>query len=188
MTKEEQHQLMNVSPTENERSLFAPLPRTSILKDQIDLLAMPEDKLLLTDYFYFINQQLGVCHFREEDRKTRGGKRKDIEVGSGGIACRHCYGQPYARKFFWKDVDRLANSFSEIVVHVLKCAYCPDNVKIELRELKFRHSEQMSKKPRGWQKVFFRRMWRRIHGNQGSDEDEVYTNILSDEPHPDLTR
>jgi hypothetical protein len=30
----------------------------------------------------------------------------------------------------------------------------------------------MTTKPRGWQKVFFRRMWRRIHGYQAGDEEE----------------
>ncbi len=170
---EQEQQLKRTSSTDDESSLPSPVQRTPSDSLNENLLAMPEDKLLLTDYFYFINQQLRICHFREEDRNTRGGKRKNIKIGSGGIACIHCYGKPKARKFFWNDVDRLANSFSEIAVHVQKCAYCPDDVKYTMMELKARHAEQMTSKPRGWQKVFFRRMWRRIHGYHGLDEEEV---------------
>ena len=167
---EQQHLTRMTSATSPEDSRDQQQITPSMLDE--NLLAMPEDKLLLTDYFYFINQQLRICHFKEEDRNTRGGKRKNIKIGSGGIACVHCYGKPKARKFFWHDVDRLANSFSEIAVHVQKCYYCPDAVKFTLLELKARHAEQMTTKPRGWQKVFFRRMWRRIHGYQAGEEEE----------------
>lgn len=127
-------------------------------------LVLLEDRLLLTDYFYFINQQLRICKFTKDDRmKTRGGKRKFIELGFGGIACRHCHGREEARKFFWRNVDLLANSFSEICNHIQNCAYCPEEIKAAISERKSRHAEQMAKLPRGWQKVFFRRMWRRIH-------------------------
>jgi len=146
-----------------------------------DALVKPEDKLLLTDYFYYLNQQLRICRFTESDRKTRGGKRKNILLGFGGIECRHCHGEHGARKFFWNDVDRLANSFSEIPAHVMKCGYCPEEVKMALAELKSRHSGQMSKLPRGWQKVFFRRMWRRMHGSEdGEDEDEDTMGVSND--------
>lgn len=70
-----------------------------------------------------------------------------------------------ARKFFWSDVDRLANSFAEIPSHVLKCRECPPECKNNLIHLKSQHPEQMARLPRGSQKVFFRRMWRRIHGD-----------------------
>jgi hypothetical protein len=132
--------------------------------DNDGALVLLEDRLLLTDYFYFINQQLRICKFTKDDRtKTRGGKRKFIELGFGGIACRHCHGREEARKFFWRNVDLLANSFSEICNHIQNCAYCPEEIKAAISERKSRHAEQMAKLPRGWQKVFFRRMWRRIH-------------------------
>lgn len=135
-----------------------------------DCLVQPEDKPLLTEYFYFLNQQLKPCKFKESDRKSRGGKRKSIKVGFGGIACRHCWGKHGARKFFWADVDRLANSFSEIPAHVMKCHSCPDFTKGKLADLKLCHPLQMSNLPRGWQKIFFRRMWRRIHDHETQQE------------------
>lgn len=129
-------------------------------------LVLAEDKLLLTDYFYHLMRQLRLCRFSEADRKTRGGKRENIKVGYGGLQCVHCSEAPNSRKFFWSNVDRLANSFAEIPGHVLKCRRCPVQIKNALMELKRRHPEQMARLPRGSQKVFFRRMWRRLH-----DED-----------------
>ena len=121
------------------------------------------DADLLTDYFFHMMQQLVVCRFSEKDRKTRGGKRENINIGYGGLQCIHCVEAPAARKFFWSTVDRLANSFAEIPSHVLKCKHCPSNIKDALLALKGRHADQMQMLPRGSQKVFFRRMWRRLH-------------------------
>ena len=117
----------------------------------------------LTDYFYHMMHQLVVCRFSDEDRMTRGGKRENINIGYGGLQCIHCIEAPQARKFFWSNVNRLANSFAEIPNHVLKCKHCPENVKDALLVLKSRHADQMQMLPRGSQKDFFRRMWRRLH-------------------------
>jgi len=129
-------------------------------------LVLEEDRLLLTDYFYHLMLQLQLCRFSESDRKTRGGKREKISLGYGGLQCVHCADIPNSRKFFWSNVDRLANSFAEIPGHVLKCRRCPEATKAALLDLKQYHPEQMARLPRGSQKVFFRRMWRRLH-----DED-----------------
>ena len=137
-----------------------PVPTTS------SPLVFPEDKALLTSYFYHLMAQLQLCRFSESDRKTRGGKRENVKIGFGGIECKHCanvVGNTLSRKFFWSNVDRLANSFAEIPSHVLKCRNCPAEVKSALGQIKLRHSEQMTQLPRGSQKVFFRRMWRRMH-------------------------
>jgi hypothetical protein len=129
-------------------------------------LVLEEDKLLLTDYFFYLMKQLRLCRFSESDRKTRGGKREKILLGFGGLQCIHCSDANNSRKFFWSNVDRLANSFAEIPGHILKCRHCPRQTKDALYQLKQLHPEQMARLPRGSQKVFFRRMWRRLH-----DED-----------------
>ncbi|KAL7553142.1 hypothetical protein ACHAWF_017615 [Thalassiosira exigua] len=127
------------------------------------------DADLLTDYLYHMMRQLVVCRFSERDRKTRGGKREGIALGYGGLQCLHCLERPSARKFFWSSVDRLSNSFAEIPGHVLKCRHCPADVRDALLALKGRHPDQMQMLPRGSQKVFFRRMWRRLHdGDAGA--------------------
>lgn len=122
-----------------------------------------DDSELLTDYFYYMMMQLVVCRFSEADKKTRGGKRDNIAIGYGGLQCIHCSTNDYSRKFYWSTVDRLANSFAEIPAHILKCKSCPADVRDALLVLKDRHPTQMSSRPRGSQKVFFRRVWRRLH-------------------------
>jgi len=134
---------------------------------QIELVSS-DDRLLLTDYFNHLIRQLRLVRFSEADRKTRGGKREKVALGYGGLECVHCIGQPGARKFFWSNVDRLSNSFAEIPGHILKCNYCVPEIKAALLELKLRHAKQMSQMPRGSQKVFFRRVWRRIHDDDPS--------------------
>ena len=80
---------------------------------------LAEDKLLITDYFFFLMRQLEMCNFEESDRKAR--KRESIKIGFGGLQCRHCTRNTRTggRKFFWSNVDRLANSFAEIPAHIL---------------------------------------------------------------------
>ncbi|KAL7432091.1 hypothetical protein ACHAXH_002086, partial [Discostella pseudostelligera] len=126
-----------------------------------------QDANLLTDYFFHIMQQLVICRFSEKDRKTRGGKRENVDIGYGGLQCIHCINTQTSRKFFWSTVDRLANSFAEIPSHILKCKHCPDAVRDALLVLKGRHHDQIQTLPRGSQKVFFRRVWRRLHDNAG---------------------
>jgi len=163
------------------------------LADGSDELVLGEDKLLLTEYFYHLMTQLRVCRFSEADRKTRGGKRENISIGYGGLQCIHCADASNSRKFFWSNVDRLANSFAEIPGHVLKCRRCPIDIKNALHELKRVHPEQMARLPRGSQKVFFRRMWRRLHdedpeGAQGPGLTKGQQDDMRDaEPKDELT-
>ena len=133
---------------------------------QRQLLVHP-DRSLLTDYSYYMMKQLRHCHFSERDRKTRGGKRQAVPIGFGGLQCVHCCArnqaaEPQPRKFFWAHSDRLANSFSEISSHILKCRACPKATKDALSILKAKHPEQMTLLPRGSLKIYFRRMWERI--------------------------
>ena len=163
------------------------------LPGDVDDLVLGEDKLLLTEYFYHLMKQLRVCRFSEADRKTRGGKRENISIGYGGLQCVHCAETANSRKFFWSNVDRLANSFAEIPGHVLKCRRCPAEIKTALHELKRVHPDQMAKLPRGSQKVFFRRMWRRLHDEdpEGAQGPGLTKGDLEDvrdsEPRPELT-
>jgi len=137
-----------------------------------------EDKYLITDYFYHVMKQLHICHFKENDRTTRGGKRDNIKIGYGGLECIHCSDTQNQRKFFWSNVDRLSNSFSEIPGHLLKCKACPELTKRSLQELKKYHPTQMMEKSRGSQKTFLRRVWRRMHE---CDSKETELGCLSPE-------
>lgn len=161
--------------------------RTNPSFAEAEQLVLDEDKMLLTDYFFYLMKQLRVCRFTEKDRKTRGGKREKIAIGYGGLQCIHCSEQANARKFFWSNVDRLANSFAEIPSHVLKCRHTPNQTKTAILDLKTRHAEQMARLPRGSQKVFFRRMWRRLHESDPKPEgDHPDTIESSDKPVIDI--
>lgn len=136
-------------------------------------LLLSEDKCLLTDYSFQLIKQLRLCHFTEGDRKSRGGKRENITIGYGGLQCMHCHASANPRKYFWSKVDCLANSFAKIGNHILNCPQCPEQTKVLLRALKADHHVQMSKLERGSQKIFFRRMWRRIHNKDATSESVI---------------
>jgi len=155
---------------------------------QSDILVLDEDQLLLTEYFYYMLKQLRIARFSEADRRTRGGKRENIVVGYGGLQCIHCASMPNSRKFFWSNVDRLANSFAEIPAHVMKCRHCRQETKDALIQLKRSHPEQMARLPRGSQKVFFRRMWRRLHDNDPACSAKLPDCVQHDERARELSR
>ncbi len=157
------------------------IPRaTQSTSDIGTTLVEAEDFKLLTDYFYYMMMQLVVCRFSDKDSKTRGGRRDNIALGFGGLECVHCSrNADYSRKFYWSTVDRLANSFAEIPTHVLKCKCCPEEVRKSLLVLKGRHASQMSSHPRGSQKVFFRRIWRRLHSGDNSTAAENTSSLSS---------
>lgn len=159
-------------------SADTPANRAMILLDEKDMssqyvdgtsvpehlkLVNDDDSLLITNYYFYLMKQLRPCRFTEADRRTRGGKRDNVMLGYGGLECVHCARSPSARKFFWSNVDRLANSFAEIPNHILKCRSCTKEIQDALKTLKETHQEQMSKLPRGAQKTYFRRMWQRVH-------------------------
>jgi len=149
-----------------------------------------DDSNLLTDYFYFIMEQLKMCRLKPEDRKSRGGKRDNVALGFGGLQCIHCASAPSSRKFFWSNVDRLANSFANIPDHVLTCKMCPSEVTEALLVLKGRHNAQMTLLPRGTQKQYLCRLWKRLHAgdNEAVEEEEAAAAAVSSlkrDGHPD---
>ena len=152
-----------------------------------------DDSNLLTDYFNFIMEQLKMCRLKPEDRKSRGGKRDNVAVGFGGLQCIHCASSPCSRKFFWSNVDRLANSFAGIPDHVLTCKMCPSEVTEALLVLKGRHNAQMTLLPRGTQKQYLCRLWKRLHAgdNEAVEEEEeeeaaaAAVSSLKRDGHPD---
>jgi len=163
-----------------------------------DSIVQPEDLPLITDYFRFLMSQFEPCKFQELDRTARGGKRESIEIGFAGLQCRHCNVNSNhsddsktnqhqvetsskartvkvvrGRKFFWSNVDCLANSISEFSSHLTRCRSCPPEIKVMMGELKEVHPMQAAKVSKGSQKAFLRRVWTRIHhGSCENDDDD----------------
>lgn len=142
--------------------------------DDNDIVLIEEgDRGLLTDYFYFIMLQLKACRLTEADRTARGDKRRDVPIGFGGLQCLHCAPCPAPRKFFWSDVNRLANSFACIPDHVLTCRMCPKEVIDALLVLKDRHKSQMQSIPRGSQKHCLRKIWKKLHADDNINTESA---------------
>jgi hypothetical protein len=124
---------------------------------------VPEDKELVTDYLYLLMEQMQVCYFTEEDRTGGRSKVKNFEVGFPGMQCQHCEGKAGFGRYFPASLAALAlaNSDRNIYNHLQKCRRCPMDIQDLLKAL--RKAAESSKNKRGSRKLFFERVWKRIH-------------------------
>ena len=124
----------------------------------------PEDKDLVTDYLFKLLQQMQVCHFAEQDRTGGRSKVKDCPIGYPGLQCKHCAGKAGFGRYFPISIQALtsANSDRNVFNHIMKCRKCPEDIKRELDYYMKRDS--LGKNRRGSRKLFFRRVWDRMHG------------------------
>mmetsp|Transcript_13750 Transcript_13750/g.22756 ORF Transcript_13750/g.22756 Transcript_13750/m.22756 type:complete len:435 (+) Transcript_13750:171-1475(+) len=125
------------------------------------------DKPLVTDFLYLLMEQMQVCHFTEEDRSGGRSKVKDFPVGFPGIQCKHCCGKAGYGRYFPSSQDALAlaNSDRNTYNHIMKCRKCPKNVQLQLKALR----PESSKNKRGSRKLFFARVWDRVHQETASE-------------------
>mmetsp|Transcript_26745 Transcript_26745/g.74935 ORF Transcript_26745/g.74935 Transcript_26745/m.74935 type:complete len:698 (+) Transcript_26745:160-2253(+) len=123
-----------------------------------------EDRQLITDYLFVLMDQMQTCYFTEEDRSGGRSKVKSNPVGFPGIMCKHCHGKAGFGRYFPTSANALAlaNSDRNIFNHIQKCRRCPTSVKMELNRLT---KAESSKNRRGLRKLFFRRVWDRVHGS-----------------------
>jgi len=131
-----------------------------------------DDKDLVTDYLFLLMEQMQTCRFTEEDRTGGRSKIKDNEVGFPGMECRHCQGRAGFGRYFPSSVAALslANSDRNVYNHLQKCRRCPDQFKTELVRLQKHQSH--SKNRRGLRKLFFNRIWNRMHGGDEKDKNK----------------
>jgi hypothetical protein len=127
-----------------------------------DSIVKPEDMAMVPAYVYFLMRQVESTHFTEADRFVA---RSKGPVGYSGFQCRHCQGHAGLGKYFPVSAKSLStNSTSQnIHSHLLKCRKVPPFVKEQLVALK----EEKSKAPRlepGWRRIFFEKIWTRLHG------------------------
>jgi hypothetical protein len=137
-------------------------------------LVLEEDQELVTDFLYTLLQQMETCLFSEQDRVGGRSKVKDCALGYPGLQCKHCGGKAGFGRYFPISIHALtsANSDRNIFNHVDKCRRCPDAVREQLHALlELQHS---CKNRRGNRKLFFERIWERMHGRppQVEEEDE----------------
>lgn len=122
-----------------------------------------EDREMVTGFLFLLMDQMETCQFTEEDRTGGRSKIKNNDVGFPGMQCKHCNGKAGFGRYFPASVSALAlaNSDRNINNHIQKCRRCPSQVKNELIRL---CKDQQGKNRRGLRKLFFRRVWERMHG------------------------
>ena len=127
-----------------------------------------EDRELVTDYLFLLMNQMETCKFAEEDRTGGRSKIKDNEVGFPGMQCKHCQGKAGFGRYFPTTASALAlaNSDRNIFNHIQKCRRCPQQVKSELVRLS--KDQSQLKNRRGLRKMFFQRVWSRMHNTGAS--------------------
>jgi hypothetical protein len=133
-----------------------------------DHLVYAEDTSMVPPYVYFLMRQVETCHFTEADRFVA---RSKGPVGYPGFECRHCAGHAGLGKYFPVTSKSLStNSTSQnIHAHLLKCRKCPIYTKEKLAKLK----DEKGRTPRlepGWRKIFFDKVWFRLHGDKEADQ------------------
>lgn len=145
----------------------------STLMGETDLVDT-EDLDLVPDYLFLAMSQLKPCELSEQDKV---GCYKDRDIGFSGMACKHCGGQPGFGKYFPATVRSLAQTTTSqtILKHVgQKCRMCPPNIRNSILALQGQEDAEKSTyargpcddgRPRyGSRKVFFQRVWARLHG------------------------
>lgn len=123
-----------------------------------------EDREMVTDYLFLLMDQMQTCQFIEEDRTGGRSKIKNNEVGFPGMQCKHCQGKAGFGRYFPTSVNALAlaNSDRNINNHLQKCRKTPAHIKQEL--IRLSQGKNQGKNRRGLRKLFFRRIWERMHG------------------------
>ena len=110
--------------------------RTVIVMEEPEAypIVCPEDKELITDYFYLAYEQYRPCVLQDWER-TRKHKDNKVQRGHPGIACRHCFGRenPTLRsmgRYFPSTENSLYQQTftSNAVRHLLECPHCPSKV------------------------------------------------------------
>jgi hypothetical protein len=141
-----------------------PAPEAVETKEGAEPVVREEDKDLVTDYLYLLMEQMQTCRFTEEDRTGGRSKIKDNDVGFPGMECKHCQGRAGFGRYFPSSVSALslANSDRNVFNHLQKCRRCPSIIKAQLVQLS--KEQTQSKNRRGLRKLFFGRMWERMHG------------------------
>jgi len=124
------------------------------------------DRILATKFSYAVLSEVESCAFLNRDRT---GKRRELELGFRGLACRHCKG--FAKKIggrlFPSTIKTMSDTQKTLIPlynHLVKCPAVPNETKESLRSFKDLHDSERKRKSYGSQKALFTEVWRRLHG------------------------
>ena len=136
-----------------------------------------EDYGLVLDSQFAALSQMDRCKLQQEDQI---GYNKGKQVGYVGLCCRYCGGRPNFGRFFPSTERNLEKTSARdtMVSHIsLFCKQVPDDVKHALLSLKRIESSKdgsatMKKLIYGSGKLFFHRVWHRLHELEGAGKIE----------------
>jgi hypothetical protein len=131
-------------------------------------LVLPEDRDLVPSALFVVVAQLQICRLTQLDQV---GCYKMREIGFVGVACKHCGGLPGFGRYFAQSARSLAQTTTSktILEHISrKCSCTPSYIHdavLKLQEIQRRQCLASGHRHYGSQKVFFERVWSRIHEN-----------------------
>lgn len=149
----------------------------ALTKDDCELLES-EDASLVPPHLYLAVSQMNSCELEADDRI---GCYKERPLGFRGMCCKHCGGSPGYGKFFPASVRSLAQTTTSqtITKHIsTKCSKVPEPIRVTLNQLLQESpgrdgnygrgllGERDGKPKYGSRKVFFARLWARLHGGE----------------------
>jgi len=169
------------SKTDSTKALAKPIDDNSSAKDDMNIpLVVPKDRDLIPDALFVALGQMKPCQLQQSDRV---GCYKTRTLKFLGMSCKHCGGQPGFGRYFPNSVRSLAQTTTSqtILKHIGgKCRFCPPNVRKAVLELQRQqaHKEHLTTgRPRyGSRKIFFQRMWARLHGQSEDGETAIVVN------------
>lgn len=176
--------------TNEEARMTEPAPDIEMpwenLIDGSKLVSM-HDRDLVPDCLFVAMAQMKPCRLQPADRV---GCYKSREVGFIGMCCKHCGGQPGYGRFYPNSVRSLAQTTTSqtILKHIgVKCRFCPPEIRNAILELQ-RHQAIRegfpAGRPRyGSRKVFFQRIWGRLHSAELVKELDAEEPIEASEEH-----
>lgn len=178
----------SVALLDRERAALLVAERTPSLLDETNMsdpswetlldgseLVLMKDRDLVPDSLFVAMAQMKPCKLTQADRV---GCYKSRELGFVGMCCKHCGGQPGFGRYYPNSIRSLAQTTTSqtILKHIGgKCRFCPPQVRqavLELQRVQAAKEGMSSGRPRyGSRKIFFQRMWARLHGGKLSPED-----------------
>lgn len=163
---------------------------SSSAKDDMTVpLVVPKDRDLIPDALFVALGQMKPTRLQQSDRV---GCYKTRQLGFLGMCCKHCGGQPGFGRYFPNSVRSLAQTTTSqtILKHIGgKCRLCPPSVRkavLELQRQQAHKDHLTSGRPRyGSRKIFFQRMWARLHGQSADGQSPV---VVESDVSPETAR
>lgn len=143
------------------------------------------DRGLISDAQLAAIAQMSLCKLTEVDRI---GWFKNRSIGFGGLCCKHCGGRPSFGRYFPNSVRSFAQTTSSqtIISHVaLYCQECPKDIRSTVLRLQRKeHSSEgtmtSNNSMYGSRKIFFDRVWARMHRDDHSNNGATVVGCDSD--------